>query len=73
MIDVQITDENETHCLKLVFASPKLPEPLEIYLHTSQAVELEYLLSKAINELHRRDTDTLLRLKIGGVPLLVER
>lgn len=69
-IDVHLTDEREAHCLKIVFGSAMDPA-LEIFLHTTQAVDLVHKLSLAICELHRRDSELLLRLKAGGVPLLV--
>lgn len=71
MIDVQLTDESEVHCLKLVFQAQNVDAPIEIFLHTVQAIDLVHKLSLAICELHHRDSETLLRAKAGGVPLLV--
>jgi hypothetical protein len=70
-IDVQLTDESEAHCLKIVFHSRNIDQPLEIFLHTTQAIDLVHKLSLAICELHHRDSELLLRLKAGGVPLIV--
>ena len=45
-ISVELTDENELHCFKLTFRAghPELPKgervPLEIMLHTRQALDL---------------------------------
>jgi hypothetical protein len=47
-IDVQLTDESEAHCLKIVFHSRNIDEPLEIFLHTTQAIDLVHKLSLAI-------------------------
>ena len=71
MIDVQLTDESEAHCVKLVFQARNVDQPLEIFLHTTQAIDLVHKLSLAICQLHHRDSETLLRLKAGGVPLIV--
>jgi hypothetical protein len=65
-IEVTLTDESAAHCLKLVFRARDCEEPLEIFLHTVQAIELQYQLSRAICELHHRDSQTLLRAKLGG-------
>lgn len=71
-IQVEITDESEVHCLKLVFQSRNAEQPLEIFLHTTQAVDLAHKLSLAICELHRRDSELLLRMRYGlDVPLLI--
>lgn len=61
-IQVQITDESEVHCLKIVFRSRNVDQPLEIFLHTTQAIELVHDLSLAICELHHRDSALLLRV-----------
>jgi hypothetical protein len=73
VIEVQLTDESAAHCLKLVFRAQNVEQPLEIFLHTTQAIDLVHKLSLAICELHHRDSALLLRLKAGGVPLIVER
>jgi hypothetical protein len=70
-IDVQITDESEVHCLKLVLRARNVDQPLEIFLHTTQAIDLVHRLSLAICDLHHRDSELLLRLKAGGLPLIV--
>jgi len=70
-IRVELTDESEAHCLKIIFQVRNAPEPLEIYLHTTQAIDLAYQLSMAICERHHRDSAELLRLKAGGVPLII--
>lgn len=72
-IEVELTDEGEAHCLKILFHSRFCDEPLAVFLHTTQAIDLNHKLSLAICELHRRDSELLLRQKIGGVPLLVEK
>ena len=72
MIDVQLTEESEAHCLKIVFKSQNFDQPLEIFLHTTQAIDLVQKLSLAICELHHRDSELLLHLKTGAVPLIVE-
>lgn len=71
MIEVQITDESEAHCLKIVFSAQNAPQPIEIFLHTTQAVDLQHKLSLVICELHHRDSEMLLRLKAGLVAPLV--
>lgn len=71
-IQVQITDESEAHCLKLVFQARNAQQPLEIFLHTTQAIDLVHKLSLTISELHRRDSEMLLKHKYGlEVPLIV--
>ena len=64
-IQVVITDESEAHCLKLVFTARNVEQPLEIYLHTTQAIDLLHKLSLTICELHRRDSEQLLKSKYG--------
>jgi hypothetical protein len=61
-IRVEITGESEAHCLKIVFAARNAEQPLEIYLHTTQAIDLVHKLSLTICELHHRDSSLLLRL-----------
>lgn len=70
-ISVELTDESEAHCLKLVFRAGDVPQAVEIFLHTTQAIDLQHKLSLAICELHRRDSELLLRHMAGGVPLIV--
>ncbi len=64
-IKVEITDESEFHCLKLVFQARNAEQPLEIFLHTTQAIDLVHKLSLAISELHHRDSALLLKMKAG--------
>jgi hypothetical protein len=64
-IQVQITDESEAHCLKLVFQARNAEQPLEIFLHTTQAIHLVEKLSMTICELHRRDSEQILKHKFG--------
>lgn len=61
-IEVQLTDESEVHCLKIVFRLCNVDQPLEIFLHTTQAIELVHDLSLAISELHHRDSALLLQV-----------
>jgi hypothetical protein len=61
-IQVRITDESVAHCLKIVFHARNAERPLEIYLHTTQAIDLAHKLSLTICELHHRDSALLLRL-----------
>lgn len=70
-IQVQITDESQAHCLKLVFQARNSEHPLEIYLHTTQAIDLVHKLSLTICELLRRDSELLLKSKYGleAVPI----
>ncbi|MGH9343141.1 MAG: hypothetical protein ACRD3Y_04575 [Bryobacteraceae bacterium] len=62
-IEVQITDESEMHCLKIIFQARNVEQPLEVFLHTTQAIDLINKLSLAICELHHRDSELLLRLR----------
>lgn len=71
-IDVELTDESAAHCLKLIFRARDVEQPLEIFLHTTQAIDLVHKLSLAICQLHHRDSELLLRLKADAVPLIVE-
>jgi hypothetical protein len=71
-IRVEITDDSALHCLKIVFqarpgSTDAERQPLEIYLHTRQAIELNYQLSLAISELHHRDSQLLLNAMARGV------
>jgi hypothetical protein len=73
VIEVELTDESEAHCLKLVLQARNVEQPLEIFLHTTQAIDLLHKLSLAICERHRRDSEMLLKQKYGlDVPLLVD-
>jgi hypothetical protein len=72
-IQVVITDESTLHCLKIVFQSKNVEQPLEIFLHTTQAIHLVHKLSLAICELHHRDSALLLKLASDpetGEPIL---
>lgn len=64
-IDVQITDESEIHCVKLILQPRNSDQPLEIYLHATQAIDLVHKLSLSICELHRRHSAMLLKHKYG--------
>jgi hypothetical protein len=64
-IQVHMTDESEAHCLKLVFQARNAEQPLEIFLHTTQAIHLVEKLSMTICELHRRDSEQILKHKFG--------
>ena len=70
-IEVVLTNLHDLHCFKLIFhAKPDTPEgieryPLEIYLHTTQAIELVHKLSLAICAKHHLDSEELLRVKFG--------
>lgn len=73
-IRVEITDESEAHCLKLIFEARNQEQPLEIFLHTTQAIDLVHKLSLTICELHRRDSQFLLSSKYGlAVPTPIPR
>lgn len=65
-IRVELTDESVAHCLKLIFLAKGAAQPLEIFLHTTQAIELEYKLSLAISQLHHRDSRMLLEAAARG-------
>lgn len=62
-IRVEITGESVAHCLKIVLRARNADEPLEIFLHTTQAIDLVQKLSLAICELHHRDSRLLLEIK----------
>lgn len=63
-IQVELTEESVAHCLKIVFRARNAEEPLEIFLHTTQAIDLVHKLSLAICELHHRDSAMLLEMKL---------
>ena len=67
-IRVVLTDESEVHCLKIVFQARGVDTPLEIFLHTTQAIDLVHRLNLAISELHHRDS-ALLLLKLKTAEL----
>lgn len=60
-IQVEITDDSVEHCLKIVFQPRNAEQPIEIYLHTTQAIHLVHKLSLVICELHHRDSALLLQ------------
>lgn len=72
-ISVELTDPSEFHCFKVTFrvqpsASESERVPLEIFLHTTQAIDLLHKLSLAICEKHRQDSADLLKSKYGITP-----
>lgn len=69
-ISVELTDESEIHCFKLVFrAKPhstlieQFREPIEIYLHTTQAIELFTQLAGKLAEYINKASAELLEIK----------
>jgi hypothetical protein len=69
-IEVILTDPSVFHCFKIVFGVKPTPDaiervPLEIFLHTTQAIDLLHKLSLALCEKHRQDSAELLRVKTG--------
>ena len=64
-IRVELTDESVAHCLKIIFQARNAAQPLEIFLHTTQAIDLVHKLSLAICELHHRDSQLLLKVAAG--------
>ena len=72
-IEVILTDPSEFHCFKLVFhIKPETPEgierhPLEIYLHTTQAIDLFSKLAVKLSEYMHQASAELLRIKAREV------
>lgn len=68
-IEVQLTDESEFHCFKLIFRAKheSMAEgerlPLEIYLHTTQAIELFSQLAVKLSEYMHKASAELLEIK----------
>jgi hypothetical protein len=66
-IEVVLTDESELHCFKLIFhAAPQPGEervPLEILLHTTQAIDLFSQLAAQLSNYMYRASAELLRIK----------
>lgn len=69
-IEVQLTDENEMHCFKVIFRV-KQPElavadrhPIELYLHTRQAFDLFHKLGQRLMDYFARESKELLRQKM---------
>ena len=66
-IEVVVTGPNELHCIKLVFRARLGDEcdrqPIEIYLHTTQAVDLLHKLGVGISEYFRKASAELLDIK----------
>lgn len=69
-IEVVLTDESELHCIKLIFrAKPhttmteEFREPIEIYLHTTQAIELLHKLGLGIAGYFEKASAELLEIK----------
>jgi hypothetical protein len=67
-IRVELTNESVAHCLKIVFQAKNCPEPLEIYLHTTQAIELAHQLHMKICEVHHRDSRLLMAVAAKAAP-----
>lgn len=68
-IEVVLTEQNEVHCLKLIFRVAPRPGavgtrvPMEIYLHTTQAIDLMHKLGIGISEYFRKASAELLEIK----------
>jgi hypothetical protein len=67
-IEVILTDPTEPHCFKLVFqvrVSPESEErrPLEIFLHTTQALDLHAKLGAQLSEYFHRASSELLEIR----------
>lgn len=68
-IEVLLTDKSKFHCFKLVFhAKAETPEgieryPLEIYLHTTQAIDLFSKLAVKLSEYMQKASAELLEIK----------
>ena len=66
-IEVVLTDQNEVHCVKLIFRVALQPGeeriPLEICLHTTQAIDLMHKLGVGISEYFQKASAELLEIK----------
>lgn len=63
-IEVLLTDESELHCFKLVFQARDVPPPgVEIYLHTTQAIDLFTKLADKLAEYMNKSSAELLEIK----------
>jgi hypothetical protein len=63
-IEVVLTDETESHCFKLIFHAAPEPGaeriPLEIMLHTTQAIDLfSQLAAQLSNYMYRASAELL--------------
>ena len=66
-IEVLLTEQNEVHCIKLIFRVAPAPGeervPLEIFLHTTQAIDLLHKLGMGISEYFQKASAELLEIK----------
>ena len=66
-IEVLLTDETESHCFKLIFHAAPEPGaervPLEILLHTTQAIDLFSQLAAQLSNYMYKASAELLRIK----------
>ena len=74
-IEVMLTDcESELHCFKLVFRAKshttlteEFREPIEIYLHTTQAIDLFSKLAVQLSAYMNQASAELIRIKSKGL------
>lgn len=68
-IEVILTDASEFHCFKLIFPVQNGVTaervPLEIYLHTTQAIDLFSKLAVKLSEYMNQASAELVRIKTG--------
>jgi hypothetical protein len=71
-IEVLLTDESEFHCFKIIFRVKPKPhttlteefrEPIEIYLHTTQAIDLFSKLAVQLAAYMNKASAELLEIK----------
>ena len=69
-IEVVLTNASEFHCIKLVFRAKHDGEgervPIEIFLHTTQAIDLFGKLATKLAEYMNQASAELLRIKAGS-------
>jgi len=65
-IEVVLTDERAFHCFKLVFHATTEGQPLEIYLHTTQAIDLFSKLAVKLSQYMSLASAELLRIKLSN-------